>query len=419
MINKIKSINLYFYLTFFIIFTALIYLFCNTDNDIIIGDGAEYYRYFTSIFIDNNFNDNNIYKYPVGTGVLQLPFLLISLLVSSFFNIDYEGGYSLLFQKTVLFASEFYCIVGLMILYKIIEKYFSNKVASITSLSLFFGTMLIFYAAYQASYSHIYGFFTCALFMWYTIFYEEKYKSSANKVILNILLGFILALACLVRYTNFIIIFLYIFYDVSTLSELKKRFRIIFSKKIIYQFLSFICIFSIQFLLYKLCCGNFILHGYGDEKFIYFTNPQIYKVLFSLNKGLFIYCPILFLGFLAMLLLNYKNNKFKISQLLIFAILTYIISSWWCWWLGYGYSERLYCDFLCIFTLPIATAINIVFESCKSISKYLIRIMIIIFVSLSVALNLIWIQGILCGEISSNLASWYMLKMYLLQVFGN
>ncbi len=276
--------------------------------------------------------------------------------------------------------------------------------------------MLIAYSAKFASYSHIYGFFACSSFMYFLIKYEEKYQSlnSLKKIGFDILSGTILGLICLIRLSNIMIVFLYIFWGVNSLKTLRSRFREIFSGKIFYQIFAFLIVYSIQIALYGIYNGHFTFHGYNsnEEQFIYLFHPQIYKVLFSANKGLFIYCPVLFLGFLGMFLFDFKNNKFKISQPLIFMCLTFVVSSWWCRWLGMGYSGRMYCDFLCIFALPVANIINTAFEDIKNkknLFAYFLPVIIISFV----LINLIWYAGVSSESINSNLATWYMLKNHL------
>ena len=194
--------------------------------------------------------------------------------------------------------------------------------------------------------------------------------------------------------------------------KIKERLKIIFSKKTIIQFSIFIGILLVQMLLYKLLTGEFVLNGYVNESFTHLTNPQIYKVLFSTNKGLFIFCPILFVGFLSMLLFENKNKEFKTAQFLIFIAQTYIIASWWCWWLGYGYSERMYCDVLCIFALPLANFFSIL---CNIKKKHtVIFFSLILIIILFIYINMNFITGISLGFIEQNYAIAHQLKKCLL-----
>ena len=318
----------------------------------------------------------------------------------------------MLFQFRLFFC----CVLTFVILYRIIKYFFSDKVTYLTCICLFIGTMIPFFTVIYPSYSHIYGLFMNSLFMYYVICYENKYykRTSSEKILLDLGLGLILGLICLIRYTNFIMLLTYIFYNVFNINDLKKRLTIIFSKKLFYQIVTFLFIVLIQVILYKISTGRFMFNGYAGEEFPFLLNPQIFYVLFSDTKGLFIFCPLLFIGFLSMLLLSDKNNPFKFSQLLIFLIVTYIISSWWCWWLAHGYTIRIYCDIICIFAIPIATVINLIFQKrIQSFYRYVISFSVIIFTFL----NLLWINGVVLGNINSNLASWYMLNQYIYSFF--
>ena len=421
MISKIKKENLYPIITFLIVFTVIVFFFCKSGEyfangkSYIENDGNGYYRYFSQFFGYIYEEDAHTVFYPIGTVLMQLPFLFPALFISKILNIDIDYGYGLVLQRSVIIAAALYCILGLIFLYKIVRLYFSDKIASFTILSIFFGTMLPFYTMYDPAYSHVYGFFLCSLFMYFTVYYEKKYYDATKrqKILLDILFGIILGLNCIIRYTNFLVVFFYIFYNVHCLDDFKKRMKIIFSKKIILQILIPICAVMIQVFFYKLYFGKYMIHGYGNYLFIHYMHPLVYKVLFSANKGLFIFCPVLFLGFLAMFLIKIKNNIFAISQPFIFIVLTYLISAWHGWWLGYAYTERLYCDILCIFALPIASVFNAIQENYKTypykIIKYLMSTMIIVFI----ILNLIWIHGCIMGKIHMNMASWYVLRKCL------
>ncbi len=399
-----KKNNYNFIFTFLIIITVLVFYFVNYSSNYINSDGYRYYQYFTKIFITKDYVSSELIKYPCGTTLLQLPFLLISLLISKFFNINLENGFSMLFDKTVLIAGDFYCVLALIFIYKIIKTRYSDKIASYTCLTLFLGTMLISYATdYLVSFSHIYGLFVCSLFMYFVIIYEKIYDniSTKQKIILDFLLGLILGLSLLIRFSNIIIVLIYILYNVQNFNDFKARIKKIFSRKIFISIMPFLLLFLLQILLYYLATQKLIIYSYEYETFRYWTNPQIYKVLFSAAKGLFIYCPILYLGLIGMLCTDYKT--FKISQISIFILLTYIIASWECWWLGYCYTERMYCDFLCIFALPIAYIYNLILSSFK---KYLLlSLFVLIFIVFSILLNLIWIYAYKHGYIDPNIVS--------------
>lgn len=383
------------------------------------SDGAIYYSYFVKIFITHDFANNSLIKFPIGTTMLQLPFLLISYVLSILLGRDLCDGYSPLFQAGVYAAAVFYFIAGIILLYKLLRKKYTQLVCLITCTFISYGTMLIEYATNSCSFSHIYGFFICTAFFYYVTYYEENIDMvvCSRKMKLHLLLGFLLGYASIIRNTDIIIGMAYLFYNVDSLkaltSRLKKR---VFNPTIFIQILGFTIIYGFQIVCWRLQTGNWILYSYGEEKFLYAANPQILKVLFSDAKGLFIYCPILFVSIVGMIIFRKENKEYRIAQWLIFAGVTYFISAWWCWWLGGAYSERMYCDILCIFALPMAAFFDHFIIYAKSvihkdavlprISISLICLSAVFFILLSIT----WINGGRSGAISVNLATWCELK---------
>lgn len=404
-----------------------IFWFSHYSGSVIQSDGEYYYQYFSRTFITHDFKNSALIKYPIGTTLLQLPFLLIGKLVSYLMGMDYENGLNVIFQGTVFVSAVFYTICGFIFVYMILIKRFSRKAAVMTCGCLLWGTMILVYSAEMASFSHAYGFFLCALFLYYVEVYEKGYDAGIRKkkIISDIVLGAILGLIVLVRNTNIIIGFAYLLYNVTSPCSLRTRLNRVFSWKILIQILTFLFVYAVQIICWKIQTGHYIFFSYGDESFLYAANPQILKVLFSDAKGLFIYSPVLIIGLLGMIFELKQNPEFGISQWIIFVLQVYIISAWWCWWLGCAYSERMFCDFLSIFAIPMAAIFdgvdnNVNVNQSKNAGTVLPRMIkhgIYLFAVAFVVLNFVWIDGCRNGVISNNLGTWAMLQNQLIRFF--
>ena len=46
------------------------------------------------------------------------------------------------------------------------------------------------------------------------------------------------------------------------------------------------------------------------------------------------------------------------SWLVFFLLLTYVLSSWWNWWYGGSFGARVYVEYLALFALPAALALQ-------------------------------------------------------------
>ncbi|MDD5853747.1 MAG: hypothetical protein PUD03_06625 [Lachnospiraceae bacterium] len=408
------------YLFVCIIVISLVYCiawYAEFDGDIIYSDGSLYYQYFSRLFVTHDFVGNGLIKYPLGTTLLQLPFLLVGLVFSKALGIDLENGLSSVFQGCVFVAACFYAFLGMFLLYRLLRERCGQKVAAITCACMIWGTMFPEYAMLKASFSHMYGFFMCTVFVYYIVWYEKTYKDELplqKRLCMDLLFGAILGINIVIRNTNVIIGFAYLLYNVFSLKDFTDRVKKIFSVKILPQIAGCALVYLFQILSWKIQTGQWILYSYGGESFAYLTNPKIMEVLFSDVKGLFIYSPVLIISILGMITGHKSNKEFALFPCVVFILQTYIISAWWCWWLGCCYGERMYCDVLIIFAFPMADFLMRLEDFCyaecddirKAETRKAIYITIYIFIFIFVLFNFMWIKGCHNSIISENMGTW-------------
>ena len=403
-----------------IIIYSVMWFAVDGESNVITSDGTMYYQYFTRAFISHNIADSGIIKFPVGSTLLQLPFLLIGLALSGITGTEIADGFNIYFQAMVFTAGLFYGVCAFILIHRMLRRRYSEKASLLACVALMCGTMIPVYMMEHASFSHIYGFFICSATMCYVEYYEKKRAEPKNATVRDLFLGALLGFSALIRNTNIIISTVYVFYNVTSFGGLRNRLKEVFSRRIIPQIIGAAAILSIQFILWRIMSGHWVLYSYTGEHFLYLTDPRILQVLFSDAKGLFFYSPILFVGLLSMLFFRSENKEFRLAQWIVFLGLTYLVSAWWCWWLGGAYGERMYCDILCIFAIPLASF----FESLRNWSQQLrhdrriftlqfIPMLCYIAVTLMIAVNIIWIKGTRSGVVSSNMSNWYELKSWL------
>ena len=388
------------------------------------SDGSLYYEYFTRLFITCNLSESGLIKYPVGTTLLQLPFLIVAYAISSAFGIDLKGGTNALFQYAVFAAALFWCLFAFILIYRFLRKKYLTSASILCCFCLFYGTMLPVYITEKASFSHAYGFFTCTAFWVYLSYYEEnrKKKSILSALVLDLLLGALLGFCAIIRNTNVIIGAAYVFYCVDSFQALRKRIKTLVSTCLILQVIGFLVIYGIQMIFWKKMTNSWILYSYVGEAFSNLTKPKILSVLFSDSKGLFIFCPILMIAVISMICFREENKEYRVAQWIIFFGVTYIISAWWCWWLGTAYGERVFCDVLCIFALPLAAFYEKLHEWRKELSdenttKMDIKPIFCYVISIAfVMLNMSLIYATSIGAVSDNLATWYELRSFLTSI---
>ncbi len=386
------------------------------------SDGRFYYEYFTRMFVNHNLAGSGLIKYPIGTMLLQLPFLLIAYGCSSAFGINLEGGSSFMFQYAVLASALFWSLFAMRLLYWWLHGKVSRFAAFLSCLSLLLGTMLPVYITDRASFSHAYAFFTCTAFWVYVPWYESARNKSAftKGFLMDLALGALLGLCAIVRNTNVIIGATYLFYGVCSLKSFGERLKDkIFTARLIPQIAGAFVIYGIQMIAWRIMAGRWILYSYAGESFTNLAHPHIFRVLFCDAKGLFVFCPILLVAIVSLAFFKKENKDFCLAQWSIFAVETLIIGAWWCWWLGTAYGERLFCDVLCIFALPLAVYFDKLHEwlqvlfAEKKTYLYWAPCLGYVFACLFIILNLAIIRGVYKDRVNANFATWFELKTWL------
>jgi hypothetical protein len=108
-----------------------------------------------------------------------------------------------------------------------------------------------------------------------------------------------------------------------------------------------------QLIYWKYVSGSFFFYGYGDEGF-FFGDPEFIKGIFSYRKGWLVYTPVMAFSIVGMYF-TWKGHRQFFYPVLVFIMLhMYISFSWWCWWYGGGFGQRIMVETYAILALPLA-----------------------------------------------------------------
>ncbi len=366
MINK-KNIWIFPLLLMFICFFS-IRDFNSRFNRSINGDAKGYYAYLPAIFIyqDSSYSfidametkyypiDGSHYKnfknrqingkyvnkcFP-GLALFYMPFFFISALFAWLLQIPIDG-YSLPFQSGIGIAHMFYLFWGLYILSIFFLKINYSKIKIWIVLTIFiFGSNIWYYIIYDHSVSHVFNFFLACVFIWAT----QKWIESKNKKWIGFI-GAILALFIISRPTNALMIlflpFIFTICNENILDFYKQNFKL----KYLIKYSPIVLILIIPPLLWKWQSDLWFVYSYNNEGFN-FLSPNWINFLFSYKKGWFLWSPLVFIIFTTSLFFLLKKSlKIGILFLTPFIIITYVLSSWWCWTYGSGMGQRTMIDF--------------------------------------------------------------------------
>ena len=345
-------------------------------------------------------NGNRIQKMTMGVAMLYSPFFGIAHLYTGLTG-GVTDGYSLYYQRALIWAGVFYFILGIFLLRKILIQFFDDIVVSLVLITLSIGTNLFNYAIWEGAMSHVYSFFLFALALWALLKWIKSQTLG-----LTIILGLAIGMIVLIRPTNaMFILFMGLYFFFRPISFKEKWKFIADSKwKLIVLSCAAILVIIPQMLYWKFNTGQYLFNSYFGNNF-YFNNPQIINGLFSYNKGWFVYTPLMLLAVTGLLLMGGKIKEWLWPTLITMAITIYVTFSWWCWWYGGGLGARPLVEFYVIMSFPLAAFFAYVIKR-NLLIKTLTTIVVVFFLWLNLYQHEQYRSSLLHWDSMSKAAYW-------------
>ncbi|MES2396586.1 MAG: hypothetical protein V4549_11310 [Bacteroidota bacterium] len=303
-------------------------------------------------------DDKKVIKTTMGMAILYAPFFFVAHAIAMLSDYP-ENGFSEPYKILLLISALFYLLVGLDFLKKILRHFeFSDAHIAITILLIGLGTNLTAYSSESAPMPHVYLFCLFSIFIYYTIKWYE-FQTIINTLIIGLLVGII----SLVRPSDIIIVVFFMFYNITSFSDLKER-CLFFKRKLFFillMILPFLLVWAPQLIYWKIVSGNYLYSAYPNEHF-FFNDPKIIDGLFGFRKGWLIYTPMMVFALAGIFLLKGILKKIRFPVILFFIINMYIIFSWWCWWYGGSFGQRSLIESYVILAIPFAAFIKYISE---------------------------------------------------------
>ncbi len=320
------------------------------------SDGYSYYLYLPAAFIYHDLTLNAVARdwydgsyppfaairrwpstgrwldaVPIGVAAMMLPFFLLADGLTWWSNFP-RDGFSFYYQHAAGLAGLTYALVGLALVRALLRKHFSDGVVLATLVTLTFGTNLFHYATFDATFSHAFSF--CLVAAWVVLIEEWREQSTPLR---SIGLGMIAAGIVLTRNVNAVFLLL-----------LPARcWRLLWPRRralAVAAIAGAACLLP-QVALYRFITGSWWVNSYGllDNHFD-FRTPRIGSVLFSTQKGLFFWSPVLLLAVAGAFVARRWPTSLVAATALIFALQLYIVASWSEWQLGGSFGHRAFTD---------------------------------------------------------------------------
>jgi len=347
--------------------------FSKLDKYVITNfDGLGYYMYLPAIFIyqditeykwlddiDDKYNvigrnwkfqiskhesGNYVTSYLGGVSILQLPFFAVAhgyALIT-----DYPAdGFSPPYQLALSFGIVVYFGLILLLLRKILLRYYDDEAVAVTLVLLFLASNAIEYTAIEAGHSHGYVLMMYALIIWLSIKWHEQ--PTVRRALAT---GLVIGLATIMRPTELIIFLIPLLWNTHTKVDAKRKWELVKKHKshvgfaVLGAFLA-----ALPQITYWIYVTGSPIHTVGSKW--YFLNPY-FRVLFGWQKGWFIYTPVT-IFFIAGLFFM-KGKPFRKSVIWFCILNIWIVISWSVWRYGGSYSTRALVQSYPLFALGLA-----------------------------------------------------------------
>ena len=268
-----------------------------------------------------------VVKWPPGVALFRFPVMTWFVDVNNHESFsEAEHWVSLVFGAGLTLAIS---IIGLRILKRIrLDPLESQAVLFI----LVFGTGLFHYGTYDNSFSHVYSAFGSTVLVWQLFRMRERGRVKAGAWDAA-LAGVVAFFMILFRNTNVLIVLFYMVLVASLPTSLWTKGRVLIGAGIGTALGA-----AIQLSYNHYVSGHFSVSSYLGESFVW-DRPMVRSVLFSFERGLFTYYPVVLFA-LVLGLWRRVSRVFTSALLLLVLVYATLYGFWQSWFLGGGFGHR-------------------------------------------------------------------------------
>jgi hypothetical protein len=332
-------------------------------------------------------------KYPLGVAVGELPWFGGAHVFARLHG-DPPNGYSRPYQQAIMIAGLLYGLLGLWVLRKLLRRYYSDQVTAWTIAGIALGTNYFVYTSYEAALAH------AVLFLWQaSLLYctSRWYEAPRRRWAAGI--GLFLGLATLCRFTEALYVLIPLAWGLSSGAAWRQRPALWarhFDQLVLASGLG-LAIVSAQFFFWHAVSGHWVLDGYQGEVFD-FRHPHLLEGLFSIEKGWFLYTPLMAVTLVAGLLRLRRYVPAALpATLVLLPALLYLTFSWGQWGYGWTFSTRPLISVYPLLALSLAAMLAAVLRP-GALSGVAVRALVVGCIVLNLWQTWQYVGGILQGE---------------------
>jgi len=324
-------------------------------------DGQGYYQWLPTAFITGKWDmmpwshmiseTKAINLFTLGVSVLQLPFFLLSELLTWFFGYP-DTGYNPANAACMMAATATYAGAGAVLSFKLARRYSTTSAALLAVIAIYAGSNLFYYATDQPLMSHVYSYFLVTLFCWCGLRVIDGPRRA--HVFLFLVSG---ALMLLVRQLNIVVALFPLWMAWRSPAGIRGAWKNLLGHRGVFVLGLILGLvpWVLQSIYWHHITGDWYANGYAYKgEHFEFDKMVPGMVLFSPRNGWFAYSPIFLIVIATLLVQAWRGRRPARSVLLIFVLTVLIYSAWWSWWLGGAYGYRGLIDLYGLFAIPFA-----------------------------------------------------------------
>ncbi|HEY3501096.1 MAG TPA: hypothetical protein VGK73_40660 [Polyangiaceae bacterium] len=344
-----------------------------TRRKVIRSDGVGYYSYLPALVQDrdpsfrtlerrefpqgipswtgiNGAGGRYVVKYPVGEAILLTPFFLLAWAIAALGGVASAFGWP--YQAAAALSGAVYFAAGGAITWALVRERFGPKLASVALAFTVFGTNLFHYASYDAVFSHVYSFFLTATLLWLS-------RDLANATDWRpwCAIGFVGGLIVMTRPTNVLFAIFVAGHWLEVTGSLREGLRRLArrARYVVAAGAAALVPVAFQLAYWKAASGSWIFYSYTNEKF-YFLSPKVLQVLFSVQKGTFVYMPLALIALYGAFAARRKLAGYYPALFWFGLANIWLIASWHNWAYGGSFGTRPFVEASPLFALALAGA---------------------------------------------------------------
>jgi len=279
-------------------------------------------------------------KYGIGWSVVTLPFYLVAdLLTSAAGSLNltsYENdGFTPVYQICIQLGHVALAFLALWIAVETISTWIGNKEAAAAGVvTVWAASPLIYYQTVNVSMSHGAAFFAVTL-MAYSL---TRGRTADTGWKWWAVAGVAFGLAITVRYQLVVFIMPALWQIWRSKLEATPRLRAVGA-----FLMGAVPLAALQLFAWRRVYGDWFVFSYGVEGESFdWIKPEVFNSLLSSWHGLFYWHPFLLVGVGGMLSWAWRSSIEAKVWALVFCLVVYVNSAWWCWWFASSFGNRGY-----------------------------------------------------------------------------